>query len=105
MSREDIRIKIIRMVQGQVKSYIQDHPDHFAPYAIPTAPQSIAKRVAHELVAKGLVFDKELIATLKRADLAKSNPPTPRPRTNSNTRFSTPPVVLKKRKRFLPPIP
>lgn len=62
MSREDIRLKLLRMVSGQVRSYIADHPDHFAPYAIPTAPSSLAKRIAHELVSKGIDFSPALIA-------------------------------------------
>jgi hypothetical protein len=82
MSREDTRIKLLRMVQGQVKSYIADHPDHFAPYALDTAPKSIAKRIAHELIAKGLTFDPKLISTLKQADFrraARSDRQPPRP--------------------------
>lgn len=95
MSREDLRIKLLRIVTGQIKSYIQDHPDHFAPYALATAPQSIAKRVAHELFAKGVTFDKSLIDLARRA--TEASPPTGGRYTSSPPR---PFAIEHKKRRF-----
>lgn len=60
MSRDSVRIKLHRMVAGQVKDYINQHPDHIHPNVIPTLPNSIAKRVANELASKGVRIDARL---------------------------------------------
>lgn len=63
--REDIHIKLLRIITGQVRSYINDHPEHVASFAIHTMPGSIAKRVAGELLAKGVVFDDATISHIR----------------------------------------
>jgi len=49
-------VKLMRMVSGQVRSYINDHPSSVHPMAISTMPNSIAKRVVGELVSKGVTI-------------------------------------------------
>lgn len=78
MSRENLRIKLLRMVSGQVRSYVNDHPDSIAPFAIATIHNSLAKRIAHELIAKGLVFDPHAIRALRAQERAHEARPAHR---------------------------
>jgi len=71
MARENLRLKLLRMVSGQVRSYIADHPQAIHPHFVGTIHNSLSKRIAHELLAKGLVFDQRAIRALRASELAE----------------------------------
>lgn len=65
---------LYRIVMGQVRSYIHDHPDHVKDYAKRSMPISIAKRVVGDLMSEATTEHLRGVVEAKYGSASASTP-------------------------------